>query len=66
MEYIGYIVFGTAFLCSGWFFWCTYRHIHEPVGGRPEESNVSEVRKINAALDLERRSYRIDDEVHTG
>ena len=56
MKYVGFMIFGAAFIFSGFFFWYTYRHIREPDGGRQEESHVIEARKIKAELALERRS----------
>jgi len=35
------IAIGSAFLISGFFFWCTYRYQVEPVGGRKTEDQIN-------------------------
>ena len=37
------IAIGSAFLISGFFFWCTYRHQVEPAGGRKTEDQLNAI-----------------------
>ena len=48
------IAIGSAFLISGFFFWCTYRYQVEPVGGRKTEDQISAIyaAKIRQEIEL--------------
>jgi hypothetical protein len=44
-----YVCLGVAALCALVFFWCTYRHVHEPEDGR-QDGNVVFARRISVEL----------------
>jgi hypothetical protein len=51
----------VAFVLAIFYFWCTYRHIREPEGGREENSGIQEVqryiRENRQASELEKQNH---------
>lgn len=50
-----YISLGVAFLVALLYFWCTYRHIREPDGGRCDDASIEEARRLSIEIARENR-----------
>tara|TARA_B100001559_G_C16201307_1_gene484564 strand:- start:329 stop:484 length:156 start_codon:yes stop_codon:yes gene_type:complete len=45
----------VAFLVALLYFWCTYRHIREPDGGRCDDASIEEARRLSIEIARENR-----------
>ena len=56
------IAIGSAFLISGFFFWCTYRYQVEPVGGRKTEDQINAMYAARIRQEIELAHKENSDE----